>query len=121
MSVKSNRALAVLVALVLALALGLVCPVAAEKTDVVVFKNGDRLTGEVKKLERGKLSFKTDTTETIQIQWSDVARVQGSETFDVELDTGERYLGSLGPASEEGQLVVGGEEETWTILLPWCA
>lgn len=41
--------------------------IGAPKTDVVVFNNGDRLTGEVKSLERGRLCFETDATDTISI------------------------------------------------------
>ena len=72
-------------------------PLAAEKTDVVVFESGDRLTGELKKLERGKLGFKTAATDTIQIEWEHVASVRASESFDLETRTGERYFRSLAP------------------------
>ena len=47
--------------------------VAADATDIVIFDNGDRLTGEVKSLERGRLRFKTDATDTISIEWDNVA------------------------------------------------
>ena len=46
---------------------------AAAKTDIVIVVNGDSLTGEVKSLERGRLRFKTDATDTISIEWDDVA------------------------------------------------
>ena len=99
------------------LVLALACPLAAEKTDVVVFDNGDRLTGEVKKLERGKLAFKTDATDTIQIEWEDVASLVAGESFDVETRAGARYFGSLVQAAEEGKLEVAGKEESWTLDL----
>lgn len=105
------------VGLTAAMALALAPPLAAEKTDVVVFKNGDRLTGEVKRLERGRLSLKTDATDTIQIEWEDVASVRASETFDVETRTGERYFGSLAPADEGGKLEVADELDSWTLEL----
>ena len=41
---------------------------AAPKTDIIIFKNGDKLTGEIKSLKRGKLSFNTDATGTISIE-----------------------------------------------------
>ena len=41
--------------------------VAAPKTDVVVLKNGDKITGEVKTLERGRLEFSTDSMGTVYI------------------------------------------------------
>ena len=64
-------------------------------TDVVVFDNGDRLTGEIKSLERGKLRFKTDATDTISIEWDDVAFLSSDHNIQVELYDGRRYLGHL--------------------------
>src|SRR5690606_8136846 len=61
---------------------------AAPKTDVIVLVNGDRLTGEVKGLERGKLSFKTDATGTIQVEWDKVASLQSGQYLQVELTSG---------------------------------
>ena len=42
---------------------------AAPKTDVVILVNGDRITGEVKALEKGILSYSTDSIGTISIEW----------------------------------------------------
>ncbi len=53
----------------------------APKTDVVIFNNGDRLTGEVKSLERGRLRFKTDATDTISIEWGDVAYLSSDQNI----------------------------------------
>ena len=79
---------------------------AADKTDVVVFSNGDRLTGEIKSLERGKLSFKTDTTDTIRIEWDDVAFLTTNQHLQIELETGQRYFGDLMPTRISGTLNV---------------
>ena len=76
------------------------------KTDIVVFTNGDKLTGEVKSLERGRLRFKTDATGTINIEWDDVAYLSSDQNIQVETSDGTRYLGSLGVAATEGLTVV---------------
>ena len=68
---------------------------AAVKTDVVELANGDRITCEIRKLERGKLTVKTDGLGTISIEWDDVARVTSAAIYDVELSSGARYFGSL--------------------------
>ena len=47
----------------------------AEKTDIVVLKNGDKITGEVKGLERGKLEFSTDSMGTVSIEWEDIQEI----------------------------------------------
>ena len=64
-------------------------------TDVVVFDNGDRLTGEIKSLERGRLRFKTEATDTISIEWDNVAFLSSDQNMQVETFEGRRYLGPL--------------------------
>jgi hypothetical protein len=71
-------------------------PAAAQKkTDVVQLVNGDRLTCEIRKLDRGKLTVKTDGMGTVSIEWDDVEWVTSTATYDVELSSGERLFGSL--------------------------
>ena len=83
------------------------------KTDVVVLASGDRVTCEVEQLERGKLTVKTDSMGTLQIEWADVQQVTSSARFEVELETGERYIGTIAPAAGADQLtVVGAQVET---------
>ncbi len=79
---------------------------AAAQQDVVIFNNGDRLTGEIRGLSRGQLSFNTDATGTIQIEWAEVVELRSSLTFEIELVSGVRYLGSLPAPEEPGELTV---------------
>jgi len=69
----------------------------AADTDTVVLRNGDRLKGEVKKLDRGRLEFSTTTMGTVYIEWDKVIAVTSSNLFNVELTDGTRRVGSLGP------------------------
>jgi hypothetical protein len=57
--------------------------------------NGDRLTGEIKQLHRGKLDFKTDATDTIQIKWDHVAQLTSRQQLEVELEDGRKLYGYL--------------------------
>ncbi|MGI9201660.1 MAG: DUF481 domain-containing protein [Woeseiaceae bacterium] len=98
----------------LSILLMLVWPAAAfANSDVVIFDNGDRLTGEIKSLERGKLRFKTDATDTISIEWDDVAFLSSEQNIQVELYDGKRYLGKLiiTPAMKTINVQFGGEYE----------
>jgi len=79
---------------------------AEEKTDVVEFGNGSRMVGEVKALSRGKLSFKTDATGTISIDWEEVHFLSVDDEIQVEIQDGTRYFGRLTRADEDGILVV---------------
>jgi hypothetical protein len=78
----------------------------AERTDVVVLKNGDHITGEVKKLVRGRLEFKTDKAGTIQIEWDSVAQLTSENFFEVLNEQGLRFYGALIPPDVQETLTV---------------
>lgn len=80
----------------------------AAKTDVVVMLNGDRITCELKVLQRGKLQVKTDGLGTVDVEWNRVRSVTAGGLFEVEDLLGRLYFGSLQPSAEEGKLDVVG-------------
>ena len=45
------------------------------RTDLVTLGNGDRITGEVVRLERGRLEFETDDAGTLYLEWDKLATV----------------------------------------------
>ncbi|MGB5412955.1 MAG: DUF481 domain-containing protein [Woeseiaceae bacterium] len=81
-------------------------PQAFAADDVVVFKNGDRLSGEVKSLGRGRLTFKTDATGTIKVEWDEVAFLQVDQHVQVEVQSGARYFGRISKQETEAQIRV---------------
>jgi hypothetical protein len=91
--------------LVAALLLG-PAPAHAQKTDVVVLRSGDVITGEIKKLDRGKLEYSTDDMSTINIEWQKVAHVTSNHFFEVEETSGARHFGQLQRTEEPGQIIV---------------
>jgi hypothetical protein len=81
---------------------------AATKTDVVELANGDRITCEIRRLERGKLTVKTDGIGTISIEWDDISRVSSAAAYDVEQASGRRVFGTLVRADVRSVDVVSG-------------
>ncbi len=79
---------------------------AAPKTDTVYFKNGDKLTGEVKSLRRGRLNLNTDATGTIAIEWEKIAAVVSSQNIQIETVIGVRYFGQLATSEEYSELII---------------
>ena len=80
-------------------------PAWADKSDVVILKNGDKLTGEIEKLEAGLLEFSTDTMGTVHIEWRFIAQVISSTSQVVETIDGRRLLGSL-KKPESGDAII---------------
>jgi hypothetical protein len=85
-------------------------PAYAQKTDVVTLVNGDRITGEVERLDRGRLEFSTDDAGTLYLEWDSVARVTATtRLFDVQTSSGTRFLGSLDARTDRLLEVTGPE------------
>ena len=75
----------------------------AQKTDVLVLVNGDRVTGEIKELTRSKVRLKTDPMGTVYVKWQDIVSITSDKTFEIELSSGQKFFGSLHPSEQEGQ------------------
>jgi len=83
--------------IILSCVLFLVIPAfARESTDVIVMRNGDRLTGEIKGLNAGVLYMSMEyILGTSSVQWSKVARLESKQLFLVKTEDGSVYTGTL--------------------------
>jgi hypothetical protein len=69
---------------------------AQKSSDVLVMKNGDRFTCEIKGLSGGVLSVKLNYVDgTIAVQWSQVAQLQSDRLFLVKTESGAVYTGKV--------------------------
>jgi hypothetical protein len=89
----------------------------ADKTDVVVLKNGDRITGEIRGLQNGLLTYKTDDIGILSVEWERVVRISSVWLFILEDTRGRRYTGALQEAPEPGRVVVRAGEGPVTLEL----
>ena len=96
---------------VILITLLLPCLWARDKTDVLIMENGDRLTCEIKKLERGKLVASTSYMGTVYVEWNDIASVFSQHVFEVETQDGKRFFGSLNTSRASKIKVVAQDQE----------
>jgi hypothetical protein len=88
-----KRALLAGLALVVPLAPSLL---AKRKDDVVVMRNGDRMSGEIKRLEKGQLFFQASyMLDPVALDWSKVERIESKDNFNVSLTNGEIHTGLI--------------------------
>jgi Protein of unknown function, DUF481 len=92
---------------------------ARDSTDVIVMKNGDHLTGEIKGLGGGVLYVSMNyILGTSSLDWSKVASVESKQLFIVKTEDGTVYKGTLNTAEGQGgrpvtiQVVEGEAKET---------
>lgn len=75
---------------------------ARESTDVIVMKNGDHLTGEIKGLNQGVLYISMKyILGTSDVQWSQVDHIESNQLFLVKTESGMVYTGTLSTADVE--------------------
>ena len=67
----------------------------AQKDDTVRLYNGDRITGELKRLEYGMLNFKTTDMGTLHIEWERVKSIQTKKFFEIYLEDNTKYFGRI--------------------------
>ncbi len=69
---------------------------ARESTDVIVMKNGDRFTCQIKALDSGTLYVSLPyVVETLSVDWSKVARLESTQLFLVKTEGGAVYKGVI--------------------------
>lgn len=101
---------------------GLICvlvltALAKEVDDVVVLKNGDRLTGEIKSLQRGELRVKSDyMAEAVRLDWAKVERLESKSIFMIWLVDGKLVTDVMRllptKSSEVANFVIGNSDQT---------
>ena len=78
----------------------------AQKTDVITLLNTDRITGDLKSMRSGLLQLSTDNMGTIYIEWDKVEEIHTDKFFQIELDDGRIYFGSLQPSDKKGMVIL---------------
>ena len=93
-------------ALTIASLLLIAIPTHAEKTDIVILQNGDRITGEIKKLEAGLLKYSTDDMDNVYIEWEKIHHIKSTHRFEIIDIHGVRRYSSMDSTATPGEVVV---------------
>src|SRR5688500_11069522 len=82
--------------------------------DVVVLKNGDRLTGEIKGLQGGELRIKADyMAEAVRLDWTRVERIESKSTFLIWLVDGKLVtdvMRLVAKNGSDGDFIIGSSQ-----------
>lgn len=85
-------------------------PVAS--ADVLVLKNGDRITGEIKAIWDNEITIEPSYSDEFDVDAEVVAHIESKRAFDIELSDGREFAAMLKGANAEGLqvFVIDGEE-----------
>jgi len=80
--------------------------------DLLVLKNGDRITGDIKAIWDDEITIEPTYSDEFDVDAEVVAHIESERAFDIELSDGRKFTAVLKGASEEGLQVyeIDGEE-----------
>jgi len=68
---------------------------AAQKNDTVYLLNGDKITGEIKKYENGRLKLSTEGMSVIYIEYDKIKTMHSGKYYELVKKSGFSYYGSI--------------------------
>jgi len=86
--------------------------------DKILMKNGDRLRGTVETVKNGVLTLKTDYSETIKIQTSQIKKILTGKSNSIHMKNGEILRGRILPGKTD-QLLIEGSPGRGETTLTW--
>jgi hypothetical protein len=75
------------------------------RKDLVTLKNGDRITGEIKRLDRGVLYIDLDyVSSTVGLDWRQIEKVETGAVYQIVLEHGDHLIGTFAklPSTDAG-------------------
>jgi putative salt-induced outer membrane protein YdiY len=77
------------------------CGAEAKQKDIVIMKNGDRLSGEIKELDSGVLYIRVDyISGSVGLDWKQVEKAQSGRLYEITLQNGDHYDGTIEKLSD---------------------
>lgn len=86
-----------------------VLSVGAAGADEVILRNGDRISGEVVRLEGGKLLIKTTYAGNLRIDWSQIATLSTDQPVYIAIDDASRVKAAFGQSDPGAATLTGSD------------
>jgi len=84
---------------------------------VLVLKNGDRITGEIKHIWDAEITIEPEYTDELSVDLPAVAQIISDRKFEIELQDGRHVVARLAGSDEDGRQIVITGTETIQIAL----
>jgi putative salt-induced outer membrane protein YdiY len=90
---------------------------APSRADVLVLKNGDRISGKIKRIWDAEVSIDPDYADEFQVKTSAVEYIESDREFDVELADGTEMMANFDGAGADGAQRVKSADQTVSVPL----
>ena len=87
------------------------------QADILVLKNGDRITGDIKRIWDGEISIEPQYSDEFEVDVSAVEHIESDREFELELDDGSQSLARLSGADSDGNQIIEANGQSTAIPL----
>jgi Protein of unknown function, DUF481 len=90
---------------------------AKRSDDVVILRNGDRMTGQIKGLQYGELRFKASyMADAVRLDWSKVERLESKDRYHIYLTDGKLFIESFNLiAADDDNFQIGNGHDAFRV------
>lgn len=89
----------------------------AADAGLLVLKNGDRITGEIKRIWDAEVTIEPEYSDEFQVDVSAIDHVESSRKLEIELKDGISVIARLSGADEDGKQLITAEDQSFSISL----
>jgi putative salt-induced outer membrane protein YdiY len=86
------------------------------RADVIVLKNGDRITGEIKRIWDNEITIEPDYSDEFDVDLPIVAYIESDRDFEIDLQDGTSVVANFGGPAPDGDQII--EDETASLEVP---
>ena len=84
-------------------------PFCCASADVLVLKNGDRITGDIKRVWDSEITIEPECSDEFSVDVAAVDHVESNRQFEIELQDGRKMLATLNGADADGSQIIDTE------------
>jgi len=89
----------------------------AVNADVLVLRNGDQITGDIKRIWDSEISIEPEYSDEFQVDVSAVDHIESESKFEIDLKDGTSLVAQLAGADSDGNQIVKVGEKIITVSL----
>jgi len=89
----------------------------AANADILVLKNGDRITGDIKRIWDSEISIEPEYSDEFQVDVSAVDHIDSNRDFEIELDDGTKLVARLAGSDSDGNQIVKTADKSVSVPL----
>ncbi len=90
---------------------------ATANADVLVLDNGDRITGEIKRIWDGEISIEPEYSDEFEVDVDAVDHIISEREFEIELDDGRELVATMSGEDSDGNQIIEVDGESISVEL----